>query len=163
MRITITAAVFALAFAALAACGPGASESHNSSQAGATARAGEANASYQPPVTLVGCLVDADQREAEPVGTIGRRAGSAGTAADQKNAGAGSPGERFTLTNAKSESSDSNPAAASYVLDGNMEALRALANQRVRLTGVLDATAANTAGPQRIRVEKVESAGGACK
>lgn len=154
MKIAIIAAMAALA----AACGPGAKESHNSSQAGATARAGAANPGNQPTVTLVGCLQDVD-RQGEPVGTVGTKSGSAGSAADQKAAGAGSPGERFTLTNAKSESAESNPAAASYVLDGNLEDLRALANQQVRLTGVLDATAANTAGPQRVRVNTVESIG----
>lgn len=159
MRIPILAATAALAIA----CGPGAQQSHNSSQSGSTARAGQANASYQPTVTLVGCLLDADQTSGEPVGTIGRKPGSSGSAADQRAAGAGSPGERFTLTNAKSESADSNPAAASYVLDGNLEDLRQLANQRVRLTGILDATAANTAGPQRVRVNTVESSGGSCR
>lgn len=158
MRIMFVALTAALAVA----CGPGAQESHNSSQAGSTARAGEANASYQPTVTLLGCLIDADQMSTDPVGTIGSRPGSAGSAADQRRAGAGSPGERFTLTNAKSESADSNPAAASYVLDGNMEDLRELANQKVKLTGVLDATAANTAGPQRVRVSTVERVGGKC-
>jgi hypothetical protein len=158
MRIATFIGIAALAVA----CGPGARESHNSSQAGATARTGETQPGLQPTVTLTGCLVDADQRNAEPVGTVGAAKGSAGTAADQRNAGAGSPGERFTLTNAKSESADSSPAAASYVLDGNMEDLRELANQKVRLTGVLDAAAANTAGPQRIRVGTVESAGGTC-
>jgi hypothetical protein len=144
------------------ACGPGAQESHNSSQAGATARAGEANAANQPRVTLVGCLQDVDQ-PGEPVGTIGTKAGSSGSAADQRAAGAGSPGERFTLTNAKSESAASNPSAGSYILDGNLEDLRALTNQKVRLTGILDAAAANTAGPQRIRVNTVEGTGDRCR
>lgn len=145
----------------LVACGPGARESHNSSQAGATATAGAANPGNQPTVTLTGCLQDVDQ-PGEPVGTVGTKRGSAGAAADQKAAGAGSPGERYTLTNAKSESVESNPAAASYVLDGNLEDLRAHVNHQVRLTGVLDAAAANTAGPQRIRVRSVESAGKTC-
>ena len=158
MRTCILAVTAALALA----CGPGAQQSHNSSQAGSTARAGEANASYQPNVTLLGCLIDADQMSTDPVGTIGSRSGSAGSAANQRRAGAGSPGERFTLTNAKSESADSNPAAASYVLDGNMEELREFANLKVKLTGVLDATAANTAGPQRVRVSTVENVGGRC-
>jgi len=143
------------------ACGPGAQNSHNSSQSGSTARAGAANPGLQPKVTLVGCLQDVD-RPGEPVGTIGSRPGSAGSASDQRAAGAGSPGERFTLINAKSESVESNPAAASYVLDGNMEDLREFANQQVRLTGTLDATAANTAGPQRVRVDRVESVAARC-
>ncbi len=107
MRLTLLTGMAALAIA----CGPGAQESHNSSQAGATARAGAADAGNQPTVTLVGCLQDVDQPD-EPVGTIGTRKGSAGSAADQRAAGAGSPGERFTLTNAKSESAESDPAAA---------------------------------------------------
>jgi hypothetical protein len=49
------------------------------------------------------------------------------------------------------------------VLDGNLEDLRALTNQQVRLTGILDAAAANTAGPQRIRVNTVEGTGGRCR
>lgn len=158
MRIAGIAGIAALA---AVACGPGAKESHNSSQAGATARAGAANPGNQPTVTLVGCLQDVD-RPAEPVGTVGTKSGSAGSAADQRAAGAGSPGERFTLTDAKSESPASDPAAASYVLDGNLEDLRTLINQQVRLTGVLDATAANTAGPQRVRVNTVESIGKRC-
>jgi hypothetical protein len=157
MRIYMIAGMAVLALA----CGPGAQESHNSSQAGATARTGAANPGLQPKVTLVGCLQDMD-RPGEPIGTIGTKPGSSGSAADQRAAGAGSPGERFTLTNAKSESAESNPAAASYVLDGNLEDLRQLANQQVRLTGTLDATAANTAGPQRVRVDTVESVG-TCK
>jgi hypothetical protein len=156
MRLTIVAVTAALAIA----CGPGAQESHNSSQAGTTARAGQAQPGLQPTVTLTGCLVDADQGNGEPVGTIGTKTGSSGSARDQKAAGAGSPGERFTLTNAKSETADSNPSAGSYVLDGNLEDLRALTNQQVRLTGILDAAAANT--EQRIRVNTVEGTGGRC-
>jgi hypothetical protein len=143
------------------ACGPGAQESHNRSQAGSTARAGAANPGLQPKITLIGCLQEVD-RPGEPVGTIGSKPGSAGSASDQRAAGAGSPGERFTLTNARSESAESNPAAASYVLDGNMEDLRELANQQVRLTGTLDPTAANTARPQRVRVDRVESIAARC-
>ena len=77
-------------------------------------------------------------------------------------AGRGSPGERFTLTHATSASADSDPAAASYILDGNMEALRAHVNTQVRLTGTLDAAASNTAGPQRIRVQSVERVANSC-
>ena len=43
-----------------------------------------------------------------------------------------------------------------------MEDLRELANQQVRLTGTLDAAAANTAGPQRVRVDRVESIAARC-
>jgi hypothetical protein len=138
MRIRIVAGMAVLAVA----CGPGA-----------------ANPRLQ--VTLVGCLQEVD-RSGEPVGTIGSKPGSAASASDQRAAGTGSPGERFTLTNARSESAESNPAAASYVLDGNMEDLRELANQQVRLTGTLDAIAANTAGPQRVRVDRVESIAARC-
>jgi hypothetical protein len=144
MRTSIVAGMAVLAMACA-----GAQESHNSSQA------------LQPKVTLVGCLQEVD-RPGEPVGTIGSKPGSAGSASEQRAAGAGSPGERFTLTNARSESAESNPAAASYVLDGDMEDLRELANQQVRLTGTVDATAANTAGPQRVRVDRVESVAARC-
>jgi hypothetical protein len=142
------------------ACG-GASESHNSSQSGAAQHAGIANPGNQPPVTLSGCLRNADQPDtaaATPTGSAGR--GSAGEAVDEKIAGRGSPGERFTLTHATSASAASNPAAGSYVLDGNMEALRAHVNQQVRVSGTLDAT--NTAGPQRVRVQSVDPIAGAC-
>jgi len=140
MRIRIVAGMAVLAVA----CGPGA-----------------ANPGVQPRVTLVGCLQEVD-RPGEPVGTIGIKPGSAGSASDQRAAGVGSPGERFTLTYARSESAESSPAAASYVLEGNMEDLRELANQQVRLTGTLDAAAANTAGPQRVRVDRVESIAARC-
>lgn len=126
------------------ACGPGAT-----------------NPGLQPKVTLVGCLQEVD-RSSEPVGTIGSKPGSAGSASDQRAANVRSPGERFTLTNARSESAESSPAAALYVLDGNMEDLSELANQQVRLTGTLDTTAANTAGPQRVRVDRVESIAERC-
>jgi hypothetical protein len=54
------------------ACGPGASDSHNSSQAGATARAGAATDNRQQPVTLTGCLQNADKPGATaPTGTSG--------------------------------------------------------------------------------------------
>jgi hypothetical protein len=141
------------------ACGPGATESHNSSQSGATARAGIANPENQPKVTLTGCLVDADRPET--TGTTGRAgAGSAGNAADQMAAGKGSPGERFTLTYATSTSGPSDPSAGSYLLDGNMEALRGNVNRQVRLTGTLDATYGNS--PQRVRVDSVEPVAERC-
>src|SRR4051812_26963101 len=82
------------------ALGCGAGESHNSSQAGATERAGIANPGNQPTVTLSGCLQNADRPDAsaaQPTGSAGQ--GSAGAAVDQMAAGRGSPGERFTLTN----------------------------------------------------------------
>lgn len=143
-----------------AACG-GASESHNSSQSGATARAGIADPANQPKVTLNGCLQNADRPET--TGTTGTAGGgSAGGAADQMAAGKGSPGERFTLTNAKSSSAESDPSAGSYILEGNLEALRGNVNRPVRLTGTLDATAANSAGPQRVRVDSVEPTGETC-
>lgn len=154
-------AVLAATAALAVACGPGAGESHNSSQAGATARAGTANPDNQPRVTLTGCLVNADRPGETPTGTTGGK--SAGGARDQIAAGSGSLGERFTLVGATSATADSSPAAASYVLDGNMEALRGHQNQRVTVVGTLDATAANTAGPQRVRVETVDTVGPACK
>jgi hypothetical protein len=151
-----------LSIAAFAiACGG--SESHNSSQAGASAHAGIANPGYQPAVTLSGCLQNADRPDSDapqPTGSSGR--GSAGKAVDEMAAGRGSPGERFTLTDATSASADSDPAAASYILDGNMEALRAHVDKQVRLTGTLDAAAANTAGPQRVRVQSVERVADNC-
>jgi hypothetical protein len=163
VRHTLLIGIVAIAIAP--ACGRGAEESHNSSQAGATARAGVANPGNQPTVTLEGCLTDADQVDpATAVGTIGRasKSGSSGGAKDQMIAGRGSPGERFTLTQAKSGSAQSNPSAGSYVLDGNLEDLRELADQQVRVTGTLDAAASNTAGPQRVRVTDVESLGSRC-
>jgi len=147
--------------AALAvSCGRGATESHNSSQAGATARAGQANPAGQPTVTITGCLENADRPEGEPVGTAG--GGSKKNAPDQKNAGAGAIGERYTLTHAASESPASNPAASSYILDGNISDLRAHVQQQVRVQGELDAAAANTAGPQRVRVSSVETVADTC-
>jgi hypothetical protein len=147
--------------AALAVSCGGASESHNSSQAGATARAGIAEPGNQPKVTLTGCLQNADRPQT--TGTTGSAGqGSAGNASDQMAAGKGSPGERFTLTNATSSTGSSDPSAGSYVLEGNMEALRGNVNRQVRLTGTLDATASNTAGPQRVRVDAVEALGGNC-
>ena len=140
MRTCIVAGMAVLAVA----CGPGA-----------------ANSGLPARVTLIGCLLEVD-RPGEPVGTIGSKPGSAEPPSDQRAADVGSPGERFTLTYARSESAESSPAAASYVLDGNMEDLRELANQQVRLTGTLDAAAANTAGPQRVRVDRVESIAARC-
>src|SRR5215217_7083064 len=150
--------ICAIGVAALAvACG--ASESHNSSQSGATAQAGLAEPGKQPKVTLTGCLVDADKPDtAGPTGTTGT--GSAGNASDQIAAGKGSVGERFTLTNAKNTSGATEPAAGSYLLDGNMDALRGNVNRQVRLTGTLDATYANS--PQRVRVDSVEALGERC-
>ena len=88
--------ICAVCTAALAiACG--ASESHNSSQAGATARAGQAAPDNQPKVTLKGCLQNADRPQM--VGTAGSdRRGSAGAASDQMAAGQGAPGERCRAT-----------------------------------------------------------------
>jgi hypothetical protein len=78
------------------------------------------------------------------------------------NAGAGSSGERFTLTHASSASAASNAAASSYILDGNIAALRAHIGEQVRVEGELDAAAANTAGPQRIRVASVQRVADTC-
>jgi hypothetical protein len=152
--------VCAICFATLAvACGPGASESHSSSQSGATARAGIADPANQPKVTLIGCLQDADRPET--TGTTGSAgAVSAGNALDQIAAGKGSPGERFTLTNATSIASPSEPSAGSYLLDGNIDALRSNVNRQVRLAGTLDATYGNS--PRRVRVESVEPVAERC-
>jgi hypothetical protein len=160
MKPTMFATLAAAAL--ITVCCRGANESHNSSQAGATARAGSANPSGQPAVTLTGCLQNADRPDTA-TGTMGTRGtGSSASAADQMAAGAGSPGERFTLTRAKSASADSNPAAGSYILDGNMESMREHLDQQVRVEGTLDAAAANTAGPQRIRVQRVETIASRC-
>jgi hypothetical protein len=166
MKTTLLVATAALAIA----CGPGATESHNSSEAGAKARAGVADPAKQPDVILTGCLRNADRPDAT-TGTSGSaganasRSGSGGSArgaADQMAAGKGALGERFTLTHAKSASADSNPAVASYILDGNMDDLREHVDQQVRVKGTLDAAAANTAGPQRIRVDSVEMVASMC-
>jgi len=145
--------------AATLAIACGGSESHNSSQSGATAHAGIANPGSQPAVTLLGCLQNADDPNAGRVPTGSTGQGSSGNAVDQRAAGQGSPGERFTLTHAKSLSQASDPAAASYILDGNLEALRGHVHQQVRIVGRLDPAAANSAGPQRVRVESVEPDG----
>jgi hypothetical protein len=147
-------AVFAAAL--LAACG--ASESHNSSQSGATARAGIAQPDNQPKVTLRGCLQNADRPNA--VGTTGSSERGPAAAADQMAAGKGSPGERFTLTDAQTISGPTDPSAGSYLLDGNLAALRENVNREVRLTGTLDVGYANS--PQRIRVDSVEGLRESC-
>ena len=120
-----------------AACGPGASDSHNSSQAGASPRGGVAEPNRQQPVTLTGCLQNADKPDATATGTTGSTARQRSAGADQLAAGKGSIGERFTLTGAKNESGEGR-AAASYILDGNVEALRGAVNRQVRVTGVLN-------------------------
>jgi hypothetical protein len=151
--------ICAICTAALAiSCG--ASESHNSSQSGATARTGQAEPNNQPKVTLKGCLQDADRpKTAGTAGSDG--SGSAGAASDQMTAaGRGSPGERFTLTYATAVAGATDPSAGSYVLDGNLEALRANVNREVQLTGTLDAAYANN--PQRIRVDSIQALGGSC-
>ena len=147
-------------YLATLAIGCGASESHNSSQSGATARAGVAEPDKQPKVTLTGCLRNADQPDA--VGTAGSdKRGSAGSANDQMTAGRGSPGERFTLTNATAISGPTDPSTGSYLLDGNLESLRGNEGHEVRLTGTLDATYGNS--PQRIRVDTVEALADNCR
>ena len=150
--------IFVICTAALAiSCG--ASESHNSSQSGATARTGQAEPNNQPRITLKGCLQDADRLKT--VGTTGSDGrGSAGAASDQMAAGRGSPGERFTLTYATTIAGATDPSAGSYVLDGNLEALRANVNRAVQLTGTLDAAYANS--PQRVRVDSVQALGDSC-
>ncbi len=161
--------VIAIAAATAIACGPGATDSHNSSQSGASARGGVAG-DHEQPVTLSGCLQNADRAdENSPTGTTGSAARRSAGAADQMAAGRGSPGERYTLTHAVRANRESDSAAGSraaaggsYVLEGNLEALREHVNRQVRVTGTLDTGAANTAGPQRVRVDAVEPAGGAC-
>jgi hypothetical protein len=155
MKAVLIAGTAALALA----CGPGAAGSHHSSQDGATDRAGVANTA-QPHITVTGCLENAGKPEGEPVGTGG--GGSEKNAPDQMNAGAGSHGERYTLTHATSATAETNPSASSYILDGNVRDLRAHVNQQVRIEGELDPAAANTAGPQRIRVASVETVEEAC-
>jgi hypothetical protein len=75
-------------------------------------------------------------------------------------AGRGSPGERFTLTHAKNGAGGD--VAGSYVLEGNMEALRGHLDREVRVKGTLDTGGSNTAGPQRVRVDTVEPVGDRC-
>jgi hypothetical protein len=156
--------ICAISIAAISiACG--ASESHNSSESGATKHAGIAQRGSQD-VVLSGCLQNADKPDAaasQPVGSGGSN-GSAGKAVDQMTAGRGSIGERFTLTDATSASPATDPAKRSYILEGNLEALRANVNQQVRLKGALDDYSANSGsgGPQRVRVQSVESIGDRC-
>ena len=150
--------ICALGAAVLAVSCGGAKESHNSSQSGATAHAGLANPGSQP-VTLRGCLQNADHPDATAVPTGSAGQGSAGNAVDQRAAGQGSPGERFTLTQATSTSKASDPAAGSYILDGNLDALREHLHHQVRVVGMLDPAASNTAGPQRIRVQSIANEG----
>jgi hypothetical protein len=155
--------ICAISIAALSlACG--ASESHNSSESGPTKRAGLAERGSQN-VVLNGCLQNADRPDAppsQPVGSAGN--GSAGKAVDEMTAGRGSIGERFTLTHATSATAASDPSKSSYILEGNMEALRANVNKQVRLMGMLDDYSANsgTASPQRVRVQSVEPVGDRC-
>jgi hypothetical protein len=113
-------------------------------------------------VSLTGCLQDADRIDGQTAtGTTGSAARrSAGGAADQMVAGRGSPGERFTLTHAKDGAGGD--TTGSYVLEGNLEALRQHLDRQVRVTGSLDAGASNTAGPHRVRVDSVEAVGERC-
>jgi hypothetical protein len=156
MKLICMAALAALGVA----CGPGASDSHNSSQAGASARAGVADANRQRPITLTGCLQNADQPDAAATGTSGSNAQQR-SGADQLAAGKGSIGERFTLTGAKNEAAKGS-AASAYVLDGNVEALRGNLNRQVRVTGVLDRGTDSPGQSQRVRVDTVDPVGGAC-
>ena len=159
MRLICAAMLAALT----AACGPGATDSHNSSQAGATPRGGAEQPAHEQAVMLTGCLQDADRNdEAAAAGTSGSagRRGSAGSATDQMAAGRGSPGERFTLTHARNGAGGD--VAGSYVLEGNLEALRGHVDREVRVKGTLDTGAANTAGPRRVRVDSVEPVGDRC-
>ncbi|MCU1383648.1 MAG: hypothetical protein JWL71_2345 [Acidobacteria bacterium] len=154
--------ICAIGIAALTmACG--ASESHNSSESGATKHAGVAERGSHN-VVLNGCLQNADRSDAarsQPVGSGGN--GSAGKAVDELAAGRGSPGERFTLTHATSGSPATDPSKGSYVLEGNMEALRAHVNKQVRLMGTLDDYSANNGGSQRVRVQSVEPIADRCR
>ena len=68
--------------------------------------------------------------------------------------------KRFTLTDATRVSGATDPSAGSYLLDGNLEALRANINRLVQLTGTLDATYANS--PKRVRVDSVQALDGTC-
>ena len=114
---------------------------------------------------MSGCLQNADKPDAtasQPVGSAGN--GSAGKAIDEMTAGRGSIGERFTLTHATSASAASDPTKGSYILEGNMEALRANVNRQVRVKGAVDdySTNSGSRGPQRVRVQSVESIGDRC-
>jgi hypothetical protein len=142
-----------------AACG-GASDSHNSALAGAAGRAGGATGEHQRAVTLTGCLQNADRPDGDsPTGTSGSAASGSATATGQTAAGRGSPGERFTLTHVANGTAAGESA---YLLEGDLTALRAQVNRQVRVTGSLDVGAANTAGPQRVRVDAVEPVGTSC-
>lgn len=144
------------------AIGCGASESHNSSESGATKHAGLAERGAQA-VVLSGCLQNADKPDAnapQPVGSGGQ--GSAGKAVDELAAGRGSIGERYTLLHATSASAATDPSKGSYILEGNMEALRANVNKQVRVKGALDDYSANNGGGQRVRVESVETVSDRC-
>jgi hypothetical protein len=156
MRLSYLLGVVALS----AACG-GASDSHNSSLAGASDRAGAATAEHQRAVTLTGCLQNADRPDGDSAtGTSGSATSGSPTAAGQTAAGRGSPGERFTLTHVARSGAAGDSAA--YLLEGDLTALRAQLNRQVRVTGSLDVGAANTAGPQRVRVDGVEPVGATC-
>jgi hypothetical protein len=156
MRLSYLLGVVALS----AGCGGGASDSHNSSLAGAAGRAGGATAEHQRAVTLTGCLQNADRPDGESAtGTSGSAASGSPTATGQNAAGRGSPGERFTLTHV---ASGAGAGESAYLLEGDLTALRSHVNRQVRVTGSLDAGAANTAGPQRVRVDAVEPVGTAC-
>jgi hypothetical protein len=152
---------YLLVLALSAGCGGGASDSHNSSLAGASGRAGGATAEHQRAVTLTGCLQNADRPDPDSAtGTTGSAASSSPTATGQTAAGRGSPGERFTLTHVASGAGAGESGA--YLLEGDLTALRAQVNRQVRVTGSLDVGAANTAGPQRVRVDQVEPVGASC-
>lgn len=154
--------ICAIAFAVLAvACG-GASDSHNSSQSGSSARSGAATTDRQQPVTLTGCLLNADKPDAGIKGTSGSASAAKKEGRDQIAAGRGSIGERFVLTEASGTATASGATAHSYVLDGNVEALRGNLNQRVRVTGTLDRGTYSPGESQRVRVDSVEAAGGTC-
>lgn len=82
--------------------------------------------------------------------------------ADQKAAGAGAIGERFTLTGATGGPATGSASANAYILDANLEALRGNVNRQVRVTGVLDRGTDSPSESQRVRVESVEPVGGSC-
>ena len=156
MRLSYLLGVVALS----AGCG-GASDSHNSSLAGASGREGGATAEHQRAVTLTGGLRNADRPDGDSAtGTSGSPASGIPTASGQTAAGRGSPGERFMLTHVASGAGTAESSA--YLLEGDLTALRAQVNRQVRVTGSLDLAAANTAGPQRVRVDAVEPVGATC-
>jgi hypothetical protein len=156
--IAFTIATFGLA------CGPGASESHNSSQSGATPRAGAEQSQHQEPVTLTGCLQNANQPSANATtGTTGSTQRRTEAGSDQAAAGRGSMGERFTLTAEAAGQTPRDGSPKSYVLDGNVEGLRANVNREVRVTGVLDRGAYSPGESQRVRVDSVEPVADGCR